>query len=219
MGKAIKRQVMIVDDHPMMRRGYSCLVQEEPDLEVCAEAGSSEDAMRLARQTNPDLVLVDISLAGASGLDLIPRLMTWKPEVKVLVASMYDASLFAERSLRCGARGYINKEEATDVVIEAIRAVLAGEIYVDSETNSRLLLSLAGGKPLAETNPVDSLSNREFEVFSLIGRGRSTREIAEKLRLSVKTIETYRENIKSKLSLHSSSAMTQRAVHWVLENG
>jgi len=206
------RRVMIVDDHPLLRAGLAALIGNEPDLEVCCEAESADDALVLARTERPNLIVLDISLAEGSGLELIKRLTNGEGEPRILVCSMHDESLFAQRVLAAGARGYINKQEATTRVIEAIRRVLSGKVYLSQRMTERLQQNNAG-----EARSVDTLSDRELEVFGLIGAGFPSSRIAEQLHLSVKTIETHRENIKKKLNLKSGGELTRYAVQWTLE--
>lgn len=213
-----KQTILIVDDHPIVRRGLSQLIDHEPDIQVCGEAESVDEAFELVRTLRPDLAVVDISLKNSHGIELIAQIKTSHPEVKVLVWSMYDEKLFAERVVRAGAMGYIDKQQSIENVVDAIRQVLTGEMYLSSQMTRRILQRVGGQRPL-EDDPVGSLSNRELEVFEMIGRGMATREIARKLDLSPKTIEAHREKIKTKLNLKNAAALSQRAVQWVLENG
>lgn len=213
------KRVLIVDDHPLVRTGFAQLISDEVDLEVCGEAADETEALQLVAANRPDLVIVDLSLAGGSGLNLIERIKAHHPSVCMLVASMHDESLFAERVLSAGALGYINKQEAPSNIIRAIQTVLSGKVYVSDEMTARLLGGLAGGKLEAKQSPLQRLSNRELEVFELIGRGITTGKIAEHLQLSIKTIETHRENIKKKLGLASGPELTRRAMHWLMERG
>jgi len=213
-------RIMIVDDHPLMRRGFSDAISEEPALEVCGEASSAEEAWELLKSLHPapDLMIVDLALPGMSGLDLLKKVTASHDKVRMLVASMHDETLFAERCLRAGAMGYVSKAVAPEQMVEAIHHVLDGEVYLSPKMTRRLLRGVAGGQQVG-TSSIESLSDRELEVFSWIGRGMTTRAIAEKLHLSVKTIETYRENIKNKLAVRTSADLMRRAVQWVLENG
>lgn len=211
------QRVLIVDDHPIVREGLAAVINREVDLEVCGQAGGLSQAMRLFQQERPDLVVADVSLEDGNGLELVKELVAYDSGIKVLVQSMYEESLYAERALRAGARGYINKEEALAQVVNAIRQVLRGRVYLSSRMTDRLLhRSVRGFEP--ERSPIESLSDRELEVFEQIGRGITTRRIAQNLYLSPKTIETYRENIKTKLNLKNATELTQHAVQWVLEN-
>jgi DNA-binding NarL/FixJ family response regulator len=210
-------RVLIVDDHPIVREGLAAIINREPDLEVCGQAGGLAQAMRLFQQERPDLVVADVSLEDGNGLELVKELVAQDAGIKVLVQSMHEESLYAERSLRAGARGYVNKEEAPGQIVNAIRQVLRGRVYLSSRMTDRLLhRSVRGFEP--DRSPIESLSDRELEVFEQIGRGMTTRRIAQNLYLSPKTIETYRENIKTKLNLKNATELTQHAVQWVLEN-
>lgn len=210
-----KTRILIVDDHPLVRLGFSQLLSDEADLQVCGEAESVAEALQLVEDLEPDLLVVDISLKGTSGLELIKQLRSRRPHLPMLVCSMHDESLFAERALRAGARGYIGKREAPDDLVTAVRAVHAGKRYLSPRFAARLEAAGLGARDeLPE--PVGTLSDRELEVFELIGRGHGTREIAERLGIAVKTVETYRENIKEKLMIGSAPELARRAVAWVL---
>jgi DNA-binding NarL/FixJ family response regulator len=210
-------KVLIVDDHPLVRRGLAELVSKEPDLQVTGEAAGASEALGQMQANRPDLVIIDLSLQEGSGLDLIKQIKAIDDSIKVLVSSMHDESLFAERSIRAGASGYIHKEEATEKVIEAIRYVLKGKVYLSEDMSERILHQFAGIEDLPPEGSISKLSNRELEVFGLIGQGLSTRQIAEKLHRSIKTIETYRESIKQKLNLRTSNELIRHAVQWELE--
>ncbi|MBL7140389.1 MAG: response regulator transcription factor [Planctomycetes bacterium] len=212
-----KVRVLIVDDHPVVRQGLRILIQEEPDLVVCAEAETVAEALQAAGEHRPDVAVVDLSLKDASGLDLIKDLKVRHPEIASLVLSVSDENLYAERALRAGAKGYVMKEVATDGVIRAIRCVHAGGVFLSDDMKSRLLGRFVDGAPAEETSAIDRLSDRELEVFELIGRGQGTREIAAHLHLSPKTIETYRAHIKEKLNLANAAQLVQRAVRHVQE--
>lgn len=210
-----KARVLIVDDHPLVRLGFSQLLSDEEDLVVCGEAECAAEALDLVAELEPDLLVVDISLKGTSGLELIKQVRSRRPHVAMLVCSMHDESLFAERALRAGAHGYIGKREAPDDLVTAVRVVLAGKRYLSPRFAARLEAAGFDGRgDLPE--PVAVLSDRELEVFDLIGRGVGTREIAERLGIAVKTVETYRENIKEKLMIDSGPELARRAVAWVL---
>jgi DNA-binding NarL/FixJ family response regulator len=213
-----RARVMIVDDHPLVRSGLRELISDEPDLEVCGEAADADEAIRVVDTTNPELMIVDLSLKESSGIELIKRIKSRNPDVKILVSSMHEESLMAERVLNAGALGYVHKQEATEKVIEAIRAVLADRVYL-SAAMSDLLLRRVTNRKAAQRSTMESLSDRELEVFEMIGRGRGTRDIAARLHLSVKTVETYREHLKAKLKLKSSAELVSHAVQWVLEQG
>lgn len=211
-------RIMIVDDHPMIRHGLAQLLSEQEDWEVCCEADNPADAIRAFDTQQPDLVIIDISLKNGNGIELIKELKSLNSEAKMLVSSMHDESLFAERALRAGAMGYINKQEASDRMVEACRQVLGGRVYLSPRMSDRMLHRMIRPGEDVNHSPVDSLSDRELEVFELIGRGKTTRQIAAKLNLSPKTVETYRENIKTKLDLSNGTELTCHAVQWVLEN-
>ena len=211
-------QVLIVDDHPVVRRGLRELIAQTPDLMVCGEADDLPEALDQVKTTQPDVAVVDISLKSGSGIELIKQIKAMHPQVKMLVSSVYDESLYAERALRAGAMGYINKEEALDSIIEAIRQVLGGRVYLSGDMTNRMLhRSITGQRP--EQSTVDALSSRELEVFELIGRGFTTSQIAGKLHRSVKTIEAHRENIKRKLRVDSAPELMRYAIQWVQFGG
>lgn len=214
----MKRRLLIVDDHPIMRQGLTALLNSEDDLTVCGQASTAQQGLASARELSPDLVIVDISLKGTSGIDLITDLRNFLPKLPVLVLSMHDEALYAARALRAGARGYVMKQEATDNIAAAIRRVLAGHLYLSSSVTSQLVgrfvgseVSESGGK----ADAISSLSNRELQVLQLIGRGRGTRKIAEDMKISVKTVETYRANLKEKLNLSDAPNLVRFAVEWV----
>jgi DNA-binding NarL/FixJ family response regulator len=213
--RGTKRKVIIVDDHPIVRQGLAQLINQEHDLEVCGQAEDAHEAMRTIRDLDPDLVIVDISLKDTSGMELIKDLKLQTPELPVLTLSMHDEAIYGERALRAGARGYIMKQEATEKVVTAIRRVLAGDVYVSDGMAAQMVSKMVGGGGKTSGSSVDSLSDRELEVFRLIGEGYSTREMAEKLHLSIKTIETYRAHIKDKLNLQDASELLRAAIQWV----
>jgi DNA-binding NarL/FixJ family response regulator len=215
--KKPKFKILIVDDHPIVRRGLRELVADEPDLEVCGEAEDVTEALQQAKALSPDAVVIDLSLKGGHGLELIQEIKAHDGRIKMLVSTVHDESLFAERVLRAGAMGYISKQESPDKIIDALRQVLRGEIYLSPRMANRLLRRLANGQSL-ETTPVDSLSDRELQVFEMIGQGLATKQIARKLDLSHKTIEAHREKIKSKLNLKTGAELSRHATQWVLEN-
>ncbi len=214
-----RARILIVDDHPVVRSGLRMLIDDEPDLFVCGEAGDADEAIRVLDAKKPDLVIVDLSLKGSSGLELIKRIKSRNSESKMLVSSMFDESLYAERVLNAGALGYVSKQEAMEKVIEAIRCVLSGRVYLSAAMSDRMLHRLARDHQAPERSAVETLSDRELEVFEMIGRGRTTAEIAAQLHLSVKTVETHREKIKAKLGLRTAAELYQHAVRWVLEQG
>jgi DNA-binding NarL/FixJ family response regulator len=208
-------RILIVDDHPLVRTGFAQLIGDCADLEVCGEAGDMAEALRQIDATSPDLAIIDLSLAGGSGLDLIERIRSRNKDILMLVASMHDETLYAERVLAAGARGYINKQEAQDSIIRAIRQVLSGKVYLSQQMTDRLLSGMVNSN--GEKRDIDSLSNRELQVFELIGEGVSSSQIAEQLNLSIKTIETHQAHIKKKLGLGSAHELNQRAIRWVMD--
>jgi DNA-binding NarL/FixJ family response regulator len=212
-----RESILIVDDHPLVRSGLRELIKHEPDLEVCCEAASLQEAVELLGHYSPEVAIIDISLPDGSGLDLIKRLHIRNPDTRILVLSMHDETLLAERALRAGAQGYINKEEAATNIIAAIRQILKGKTWVSQRKTEHMLRMGAASAPESLDSPVECLSNRELEVFELIGRGLSTGEIAGKLHLSVKTIETHRAKIKKKLNIDSGGELTRRAMQWSFE--
>jgi DNA-binding NarL/FixJ family response regulator len=207
-------KILVVDDHPIVRQGLAQLIDEEPDLDVYAQAEEAHEAMSIIKHRRPDLVIVDISLKETSGLELIKDIKATYPNLPVLALSMHDESLYAERSLRAGARGYVMKTEATAKVVDAIRKILSGRIYVSDNVAGKMMSKMVGGGPDVGASAIDRLSDRELEVFSLIGQGYSTRKIAQRLHLSIKTIETYRAHIKEKLNLADSTELLQYAIRW-----
>lgn len=214
-----RSKILIVDDHPAVREALTLRIGRQPDLDVCGEASDMNEALRLVAETQPDLAVVDISLKGSNGIDLIKRIKDRAPDVRMLVCSMHSESLYAERALRAGAMGYINKDQATDKIIDAIRRILDGKVYL-SDAMAERMLQRAVGKSQTEAarSPLDVLADRELEVFRLIGQGVKTAEIAEQLHLSVKTIETYRDRIRQKLDLSNGTELARNATQWVLEN-
>jgi len=213
-----KKRVLIVDDHPILRKGLSMMINQEPDLVVCGEAEDAHKAMELIERVKPDMVIVDISLPGVDGVELLKNIRTRFGDLPALVVSMHDESLFAERALRAGARGYIMKQEALDDVLTAIRRVLNGEIFVSSKITTRMLEKLVEADVRKGNSPLDLLSDRELTVLRLIGQGLGTRQIADNLHLSVKTIESYRMHLKEKLKLTSGTDLLKYAIQWVQNN-
>ena len=212
-------KIAIIDDHPSTREGLAIRIGLESDLEVCGEAADVVDGLDLIRQNLPHLAIVDISLKSGNGIELIKQVKRSHPDVKMLVWSMYDESLYAERALRAGALGYINKENVTDTIVSAIRTVLRGEIYLSPEMSSTMLTRIVSGGREFKQSPVEKLSDRELETFNLIGHGLNTTAIAKKLVLSPRTVETYRARIKEKLGISDLTELTREATRWVIENG
>jgi DNA-binding NarL/FixJ family response regulator len=209
-----KRTVFIVDDHPIIRQGLALLINREPDLTVCGDAEEAASALRLIEELKPDLVVVDISLSGPDGLDLLKSIRARDANLPVLILSMMDELLYAERGLRAGANGYIMKQQATEQVLVAIRRILGGEIYLSERMANKMLHLFVGGSPTQQSSPVADLTDRELEVFRLIGEGHGTRQIADQLHLSIKTVESYQAHIKDKLLLKNGRELVQRAIQW-----
>ncbi len=212
-----KTRIMIVDDHPIVREGYSRLIEREPNLQVCAESDSKADALKQIMNAPPDLVIIDISLKDGSGLELIKDLKAQFKHIKMLTVSMHDENLFAERCIRAGALGFVNKQQAPEQLVTAIHRVLSGKVFLSSEITERMICRSIGSENFSDQSPIESLSDRELEVFEQIGLGETTRQIAQKLNLSPKTVETYRENIKHKLNLDNATELIRNAIQWVLE--
>ena len=212
--KTSAKRILIVDDHPMMRKGLAQLIDNEPDLKVSAEADTAGQAIDLVAKQKFDLALLDISLPDKSGLELIKDIHALSPELPMLVVSMHDEMISAERVLRAGGRGYIMKQEGGGKFLDAIRQVLSGQVYVSQQMSARILEVFSGRQPENFGSPVRKFSDREFEVFQLIGQGIGTRDIAEKLHLSVKTVEVHRANIKEKLGLKTATELVRYAVRW-----
>ncbi len=211
----MKKQILIVDDHPLMRKGLAMIISAEPDLSVCSQASKAEEALEAMEKLKPDMAVIDVSLPGMSGLELTKHILAMKPDMLILVVSRHDEALYAERAIRAGARGYIMKMVAGEEILKAVRRVLNGGIYVSDEINDRLLVGMASGHKQLNQSPLEVLSDRELEVFELTGRGMGTREIAERLYLSVKTVESYRARIKNKLNLSNATELMLHAVQWV----
>jgi DNA-binding NarL/FixJ family response regulator len=210
--------VVLVDDHPIVRQGLAQLLAQEPDLCVCGEAEDEATARRLVAETAPQLVIVDLSLKSGDGIALIKALHADHPTIPILVLSMHDESHFVERALRAGALGYLTKQDASTMILPAIRRVLRGEIFLGEQLSPSLLKRLLSGEPEEAESVVARLSDRELQVFRLIGDGLGTQEIAGRLNLSVKTIETYQAHIKDKLDLRDSRKLVQFAIRWTLES-
>lgn len=210
-----KLRIFLVDDHPLVREHLTALLQREPDLQVCGEAGDGPTALELIPRREPDLVILDLSLKRSHGLELLKDLKEMRPKLPVLVLSMHDESLYAERALRAGASGYITKEEASTDVLSAIRKVLAGQVYVSERIAGRMMRKMVGRPQEVIESPLEVLTDRELEVFQMIGEGLGTRQIAETLRVGIKTVESYRARIKEKLHLADGHQLLQHAIQWV----
>lgn len=213
-----KTQVLLVDDHPMVRRGIADLINGERDLQVLGEAGTMQEALGIVAQSKPDLVIVDVSLDGNSGIELMKNFSSRWSAIPLLAYSMHDESIYAERALRAGAKGYVMKQAPPETLLVAIRQVLKGKLYLSDPMSDRLLGKLvgAGTRASVTASPVDKLSDRELEVLDLLGKGLGTSQIADKLSLSIKTIETYREHLKQKLNLASGPELLRYAIEWSL---
>ncbi|MEM6645727.1 MAG: response regulator transcription factor [Bacteroidota bacterium] len=211
-------KIILVDDHPIIREGMRTIIEREPDLIICAEAEDAHDALSAVDATKPHLAIVDLSLKSTSGFNLIQDLKSFHPDLIVLVLSMYDEMTYAERVIRAGALGYITKQNATDNIVEAIRCVLQGQIYVSEAVSSQLFQQMVDGKLPASDNPTSALSDRELQVYQLLGEGKSPRQIAEILTLSVKTVESHIERIKAKLNVGSGRELTRQAMEWVIRS-
>lgn len=207
-----KKTVFVVDDHPLLRQGLALMINREPDLTVCGEAEEAQTALKAIAAKQPDILIADISLNGPDGLDLLKSLRMLYPDLPVLILSMHDESIYAERALRARANGYIMKQEATEKVLIAVRRILSGEIYLSDRMANKLLHQYISGTAVDMRSRLSTLSDRELEVFRLIGEARSTRQIAEKLHLSIKTVETYQAHIKDKLSIRSGRELVQHAI-------
>jgi len=215
MDNGYKKRIIIVDDHPIMQKGLSTILEAEHGFEVVEKFDNAEEVLKVYEELSPDLAVIDISLPGMSGLELVKHLASRDPDLKIVVVSRHDESLYAERVIRAGAKGYVMKLEAGDQLIKAIKKILKGGIYVSDEVSEKLLMGMARGNKEMNTSPIDQLSDRELEVFEFTGKGNTTREIAEKLHLSVKTVESYRARIKTKLNLDNATELMMHAVKWV----
>ena len=214
---AKKHKVFVVDDHPIVRQGLALLINQEPDLSVSGEAEEAHTALKRIAASSPDVVIVDISLNGPDGLEVIKTIRASDSSLPLLVLSMHDEAVYAERALRAGANGYIMKQEATETVLVALRRILNREIYVSERVANKLLHQFISGTATAKRSPVSDLTDRELEVFRLIGEGHGTRQIAEELHLSVKTVESYQAHLKEKLSLRSGRELVQHAIQWAIK--
>ena len=214
-----RKQILVVDDHPMMRTGLAQIVNAQPGLEVFGEAGSPAEALEKLSPKLPDLIMADLTMKGGSGFEFIREVQARHPELPVLVVSMHDENVYAERALRAGARGYIMKEESPDQLITAILRVLEGGIYLSENMSTLLLRSFTNAKSRSAKSPLQCLTDREFEIYQIIGRGKTTEEIAALLRISPQTVDVHRAQIKDKLNLKSGTALVHHAVQWVETEG
>ena len=215
MSENFRKKIVIVDDHPMMLKGLVITLNAEHGFEVVGQFNRAEEVLQKVDELKPDLIIVDISLPGMSGLELIKHLISFEETLKILVVSRHEETLYAERVLRAGAKGYVMKQVAAEEMVKAARKILNGGIYVSEDVSEKLLMSMAGGRKKDSVSPIDSLSDRELEVFEMTGQGNNTREIAERLHLSVKTVESYRARIKTKLNLENATELMMHAVKWV----
>jgi len=211
-------QILIVDDHPLVRQGLIGLLSAERDFEVCGEASGAAEARQLAALTKPDVAIIDLSLPDGNGIELIKELHAQSDHTKLLVLTMHDESLFAERALRAGAVGYVSKHDASRTIIKAVRTVLEGKLYLSQQMTERMVQRAVGAGSHAGISPIERLTDREIEIFEMIGHGLTIRQIAQQLELSPKTVETHREHLKEKFGLKNSTELTKHAVQWVLEN-
>jgi DNA-binding NarL/FixJ family response regulator len=209
-----KIKILLVDDHPLVREWLTNLLSQQADFQVCGETGQAPEALQFVGALQPDIAIVDLTLAAGSGLELIKDIKAGHPGVALLVLSMHDEMLYAERALRAGAGGYIMKSEATQKVIEAVRAVLGGGVYVSAKVASSLAQKWIGGRKADAALPVAELSDRELEVFQLLGRGYSTRQISEHLHVGFKTVQSYSARIKEKLNLANINELMREAIRW-----
>ncbi|WP_395751101.1 response regulator [Prosthecobacter sp.] len=219
MKTANSYKVLLVEDHPMFREHLGQLIDRDLGMSICGEADNIRDAMRLILETKPDIAIVDITLHGSSGLELLKDIKAQGLDINVLVLSMHDEELYAERALRAGAKGYITKNEASTEVIEAIRCVMKGDVYASRQMTAKLLERMTQKRNNTELAGMETLADRELEVFQMLGRGKSTREIAQTLNLGESTVETYRARIKEKLQLRSAAELYLRAGQWVRDHG
>jgi len=210
-----KSKILVVDDHPLFREGLVRVLNLENDLEICGTAPDHVEALKQAAALKPDLAIIDISLEGINGIDLTKQLRSRYPKLRILILSMHKEAIYADRALRAGANGYIMKREEGPRLLEAIRQVLSGHIYLSKAINDQMLQRMANPGRRADTTPIESLSDREFEIFQLIGEGYGTRQIADELNVSIKTIETHRERIREKLNLNTTFELVQHAIHWI----
>jgi len=209
-----KKSVLVVDDHPLLRQGLALLINQQQDMRVCGEAEEAHAALQTISEMRPDIIILDISLKGPDGMELLKCIRGLYPELPVLVLSMHDEAIYAERALRARANGYIMKQEATEKVLVALRRILSGDVYLSESMSKKMLQQYIDGSPSLLQSRIATLSDRELEVFRRIGEGRGTREIAEELHLSIKTVETYQAHIKEKLGLRSGRELIQHAVQW-----
>ncbi len=213
--KERRKRIFVVDDHPIVRRGFAMLINQENDLTVCGEAEDVQPAIESILDQKPDMVILDISLKSGSGIDLVKSLKDCMPDLPMLVVSMHDEFLYGERAIRAGAKGYLMKQEANEVVVGAIRHVLNGGVYLSEKIKEKMLLAMSNRGRQDQESPIERLSDRELEVFRLLGMGRGTRQIADEINVSIKTVESYRARIKEKMAIDNATELLQHAVLWV----
>lgn len=211
-------RILVVDDHPIMVEGCANLLGRQSDMEVCGTADNAGDALRIYQELFPNVAIVDVSLENSSGLDLIKQIIDCDEHARILVISMYDESLYGERALKAGALGYLNKREATEKLVEAVRSVARGDVFASEKLTRRLLSRVVGHRVTTSESPIETLTDRELEVFKLVGEGMTLKKIASQLDLSPKTVSNYRDNIRAKLGLANITELVRRATQWVLEN-
>lgn len=214
-----KKKILVVDDHPMTRAGVVYLLGKQEDMIVCGEAGNPSEALAEISRSLPDLLLTDMTMPGRSGVEFVKDVHALHPDLPILVVSMHDEVIYAERALRAGTRGYIMKEAGGEKLLAAVRRVLSGQIYLSEAMAAKIFDNLSGKKPRGSSSPIEKLSDREFEVFQLIGRGKSTRDIAKQFHLSPKTVDVHRGHIKEKLELKDATSLIRYAVRWVESQG
>ena len=212
---ATKRRILLVDDHPMTREGLAANINRQPDLEVCGEANNPAESMSALARLKPDLMVTDMTMPGRGGIEFLKDVHAMLPDLPILVLSMHDEMFYAERALRAGARGYLMKDAGAAKVLEVIRLILGGQSYVSPQMSARLLDAVTGRRPRGSTSPIEKLSDREFEVFRLLGSGKNTKEVAAALNLSPKTVDGHRGRIKEKLQLKDATSLLHHAVRWV----
>jgi DNA-binding NarL/FixJ family response regulator len=217
--KSAKSRIFLVDDHPIVITGFTLMLNAQSDLEVCGTAKTAEEALGRVPQLKPDLVITDVTLPGRNGLDLLRELLTVDPSCRVLLVTMHDELLYAERALRAGARGYLMKEAGSEKMLAAIRQVLGGQVYVSERMQAKILSGMIGQQSKTAASPIEKLSDREFEIFRLLGEGRTTKEIAHQLHLSHKTVAVHRGHIKEKLGVTNANELVHQAVRWVASEG
>ena len=215
MASTARKRILVVDDHPMTRAGIVHLIDKQPDMVVCCEAENPVEALSAISKERPDLLVTDMTMPGRTGVEFVKDVLALHSGLPILIVSMHDEVIYAERALRAGARGYIMKEAGGEKLLAAIRHVLSGQVYVSEQLSAKILDNLTGQKPRGSHSPIEKLSDREFEIFQLIGQGKSTRDIAQQLHLSPKTVDVHRGHIKEKLELKDATALVRHAVRWV----